>query len=761
MEDNKNYGGYPDPFAPQEDKLTKDYGVRYFKRMYHEHVNENNLLNDKHRRYEKCRSYADGLQSIDKYKDIVGAQGDTSYLNLNWEALPIIPKFVDVITGGLINQEHKVKCTAIDPTSDQKRHQDKLDIETDMVMKDFSEKMTMVSKIPFNKNNEALPEDKDELDLYMNLNYKQATEIAMEQGIELTLYLNNWNEIRKRVIRDLISLNIAATKTSILNGKINIRYVDPQYLVTSYSNNPSFKNISHAGEIIYITITELRKMAKGEFTEDELRQIAQDNVGKLGNPKKFSYKQINYNGQTSHEYDSYRIAVLDGVFKTVDNIVYEKKSNSFGGYSYNKKKSNYKLPNKSKNKRNLDVNSVEMVYKGKYIIGTEHIFDYGHADNIVRPKSNLTEAIIPYSIYSPNLKDMDSKSVVERMIPFADQIQLAHLKIQQLMAKAKPKGSAIELGAIENVTKGDGGVFSPLEIQDIYQQTGNLYYRLQQDDGSQAPAAPIQELGGGIGGALQELVAIYQYNMQMIRDVTGINEARDASMPSKDALVGVQKMAVLASNNATRFLNQAYINIYEHMSKCLALRVSDLVKYKGAYEGYVEAIGEYSMKAISITKDVTMADFGIMIEALPDEEERQMMEQNIQMSLKQDTLRLEDAIMIRTVKNTKLANQMLMQRRKKYQAEKQADAQRNAQMNAQIQRESAIAKAQAETAGASEKSKLEIEKLQVEFMLKEEFEKKQHERKMKELELQGRMKAEHIKIAQDDIESDMTKIRKQ
>ncbi len=302
----------------------------------------------------------------------------------------------------------------------------------------------------------------------MNLNYKQATEIAMEQGIELTLYLNNWNEIRKRVIRDLISLNIAATKTSILNGKINIRYVDPQYLVTSYSNNPSFKNISHAGEIIYITITELRKMAKGEFTEDELRQIAQDNVGKLGNPKKFSYKQINYNGQTSHEYDSYRIAVLDGVFKTVDNIVYEKKSNSFGGYSYNKKKSNYKLPNKSKNKRDLDVNSVEMVYKGKYIIGTEHIFDYGHADNIVRPKSNLTEAIIPYSIYSPNLKDMDSKSVVERMIPFADQIQLAHLKIQQLMAKAKPKGSAIELGAIENVTKGDGGVFSPLEIQDIY-----------------------------------------------------------------------------------------------------------------------------------------------------------------------------------------------------------------------------------------------------------------------------------------------------
>ena len=761
MEENKNYGGFPDPFATQEEKLQKHYGIQYFKRMYQEHVNDNNLLSDKHRRYERCRSYADGLQSVDKYKDIIGVEGDTSYLNLNWEALPIIPKFVDVITGGLINQDHMVKCTAIDPTSIDKRKQDKLEIETKMAMKDIAEKATLITGIPFNKNNEGLPEDKEELELYMNLNYKQATEIAMEEGIALTLYLNNWNEIRKRVIRDLITVNIGATKSSIENEKIKIRYVDPQYLVTSYTSNPDFKNITHAGEIIYITIQQLRKMAKGEFTEEELRDIAQAHVGKLGNPKKFSYKQINYNGQTSHEYDSYRIAVLDGVFKTVDNLLYEKKNNSFGGYSYNKKKGNYKLPKKSKNERVVDNTSVEMVYKGKYIIGTEYIFDYGHASNIVRPKSNLTEAILPYSIYSPNLKDMDSKSLVERMIPFADQIQLAHLKIQQLMSKAKPKGSAIELGAIENVTKGDGGSFSPLEIQDIYQQTGNLYYRLQSDDGGQSQVAPIQELGGGIGGALQELIAIYQYNMQMIRDVTGINEARDASMPDKEALVGVQKMAVLASNNATRFLNSAYINIYEHLAKCLALRVSDIVEYKGAYNGYMEAIGEYAMKAITVTKDVTMADFGIMIEALPDEEERQKLEENIQMSLKQDSLRLEDAIMVRTIKNTKLANQMLMQRRKKYQAEKAADAQRNAQMNAQIQRESAVATSRAKLEEEMQKQKMEMDKLQMEFMLKEQFAEKEHARKMKELQLQGAMKAEHIKIASEDVEADMNKIRKQ
>ncbi len=238
-------GGYPDPFATQEEKLQKSYGINYFKRMYYDWVNDTNVTDDKAKRYERCRNYADGLQSVDKYKDIVGAEGDTSYLSLNWEVVPIIPKFVDVLMGGLINQEHKVKCSAIDPVSLDKRMQDKLDIQMNMAMREYNKKMAMITKLPFDKNQEQLPRDNDELELYMQLNYKQAVEIAMEQGIELSLYLNDWDEVRKRVIRDLITLNIGATKTGVDPNGITMRYVNPANLITSYSRHPDFKNITH------------------------------------------------------------------------------------------------------------------------------------------------------------------------------------------------------------------------------------------------------------------------------------------------------------------------------------------------------------------------------------------------------------------------------------------------------------------------------------------------------------------------------------
>ena len=759
---NKNLYGFPNPFASREEKLTKEYGLQYFKQIYREWEDEGsgaNLMSTRNQRYRRYREYAEGMQSVDQYKELVGANGDSSYLNLNWEVVPIIPKFVDVISGGLMNQDYKIKCTAIDPLSVDKRNEDKWELVTKMELKDFMEEMSALSGLPMDDGYDTLPETSEELDLYMQLNYKQATEIAMEEGIELTLYVNDWEEIKKRIIRDLIVLNIGVCKTGIENGKITMRYVDPINFVSSHSSRPDFKNMEYGGEIIYITIHDLKRMAGDQFDEDEYVEIAESVLGQHGNPKKLSLSVINYNGYETTEYDTYKIAILDGVFKCTDITKYEKKNNKYGGYSVNKKSSNYKPPKSPRYKREQIKSSVEMIYKGKWVIGTEFLFDYGTAENIVRPKSQLEKALMPYCVYAPNIINMNNKGMVERMIPFADQIQLAHLKMQHLISKVKPKGSAIELGAIENVGKGDGGTFTPLEVQDIYQQTGNLYYRLQQDDGSPGNPNPIQELGGGIGGALQELIAIYQYNLQMIRDVTGINEIRAAEQPDKESLVGVQKMALLASNNATRWLNQAFLNITQNACKSVALRVQDLVRYTGPYKGYVQAIGEFNMKAIEVTKDVTLADFGIMIEPLPDDEEKAILEQNIQMSLQQGALRLEDAIMIRTIPNVKLANQLLVLRRKKYAKEQQEMAMANAQANAQQQQASIAAKAQADAQMKQMESQSEIQKMQAEFQMKEAFAKAEHERKLIELEFMGSIKSDHIRLAEDDSDLVRTKVK--
>ena len=341
---------------------------------------------------------------------------------------------------------------------------------------------------------------------------------------------------------------------------------------------------------------------------------------------------------------------------------------------------------------------------------------------------------------------MKSRSLVDRMIPFADQIQLAHLKIQQVLAKARPKGAAFEVGALENVSKGDGGTFTPLELQEIYDQTGNVYYRRMDDEGNMTNAMPIQELENGIGRDFATLINVYQHNLQMLRDVTGVNEARDASKPSSEALVGVQKLALLASNNATRDINDAYLSVTRSLSQSISIRMQDLVNFKNLHGMYVNVIGGASMNSIDMMKKLSIHEFGITLDIAPDEEERQMMEQNIQVSLAQKELRLEDAIAIRSIRNVKMANQMLVLRRSKYQKEQRSIAQQASEQNAQLQQQSAQQAAQLkqqemqsemqiEQARVQAKAQADMQLKQLDYQLKEQFEQAQHQRRLREIEL--------------------------
>ena len=755
MENKLNYAtGYPNPMASKEDKEKKEFGIQYFKKMYADWNGDNNsLLNIKSQRYDRTRKYSRGLQSVNKYKNLINSSGDTSYLNLDWTVIPIIPKFVDVMVGSLTNQDYKVLCNAIDPISTQKRQDDKMDMAVSIMTKDFAEKLSVASGIPMGPS-AGSPETDEELELYMQLNYKQATEIAMEEGIELAFTINNWDEISRRIIRDLIDINISATKTFLDANGIGIRYVDPKYLVTSHSTSPDFKDLLHVGEIRQITIQELKRIAGDQFTEDEYHDMAKNYISKNGNPTSLTTSLLG----NHFEYEKFTVDILDAEFKSVDIMHYEKKSNRYGGTTVNKKNKNYKPPKKSKYNRKQIKPQIETWYSGKWVIGTDYLFDYGLKENMLRPKNNLARTLGSYTIYSPDHSIIDTKSMVERMIPFADQIQLIHLKMQQLIAKTRPKGMAIEVGSIEGVSKGEGGTFTPLEVQDIYEQTGNLYYRMLDDSGDPLHARPIQELSGGAGQYLQELMASYNYNLERIRDVSGINEVRDGSAPSNDALVGVQKLALLASNNATRGLNHAYTTIMEGVANRAALALQDLVKYKGAYKGYINAIGETNMKVVDISKDISPVEMGIKIEALPDEIETELLEQNIQQSLAQKELRLEDAIMIRNVKNVKLANQMLVLRRKKYMKEQQEMAAQQSQMNAEAQQQAAQVAAQVAAQAEQVKVEGEMQVKQLEFQLKEQFAQSEHQRQLVIIEKQGDIKLEHIQEAEDD--SDLVRVKK-
>jgi len=745
---NKNkLNGYPSPLATNEEKAQKEYGLEYFKTMYYEwHNNGDVYFRDRKMRYNRNRSYAEGNQDVGKYKDLLDVQGDSSYLNIDWSPVSIIPKFVDVIVNGMVNQDYDIKAKTIDPIAANERLEKKKEMYGNMLTKDFLNNLEDETGLPLAPKG-FIAESSEEIDMFMALNYKQNVEIALEKAIEYTLDINDYDEIKRYMIRDLVVLGLCAAKTEISKTEgVKIRHVDPVNLITSFSSKPDFKNIRHAGEVYSMTIADLKMQAGNEFSEEDYIKIAKEYAGKNNNPSNYGTQAYYENGNETYDYDKFSVNILDAEFITSHSLKYEKKENKHGGYSVNKKPSNYKKPKNSKTKREDIGQTVKVIYKGKYIVGTDYVFNYGMMKDMPRPKSNLSETRLSYIVYQPNLYKMKSRSLVDRMIPFADQIQLAHLKIQHTLAKARPKGAAFEIGSLENVSKGDGGTFTPMELQEIYDQTGNIYYRRIDDEGQMTGAVPIQELENGIGRDFGTLIGVYNHNMQMIRDVTGVNEARDASKPSSEALVGVQKLSLLASNNATRDVNDAYLNVTRRISQSITVRMQDLINFKGLHKMYTNVIGDTSMHSIDMMKKLSIHEFGITLDVAPSEEEKQMMEQNIQVSLAQKELRLEDAIMIRSIRNIKMANQMLILRRTKYQEDQQAMAKQASEQNAMLQQQSAQqaaqlkqqemqAEMQVEQARLQAKTQADMQIKQLEFQLKEQFEQAQHQRRLREIEL--------------------------
>jgi hypothetical protein len=658
----RKFLGYPNPLASEAEKATKEYGLSYFKSMYRDWAGENDVLLESRRsRWQTARNYAGGKQSTAKYKDLMNVNGDQSYANLDWSVVPIIPKFVDIIVNSLTNADYHIKATAIDPVSTSKRLEDEMKIKTRMLTKDFLKEVEMLTGIPAQGINDYTPQSKEELELFMQLTYKQAAEIAIEQGLKLAMTINDWREVAKRVIRDLVVIGIGAVKTELDDRGVMIRYVDPLYLVTSYSENPDFTKITHAGEIRRISVRELKAEAGDQFTEKEYADIATRFAGKWGNAKQFRTVPNIVNGQEYYEYDHFLIDVMDGQFIVPNKLVYEEKENKYGGKTVNKKKENYKLPQKSKYNRSLMKVSYDCKYTGKMILGSDYLFDYGKAINQVRPKSALHKTKLDYIIYAPDIDFMKNQSLCERMIPFGDQIQLVHLKLQQLAAKARPKGLAMEVGSMEGVSDGKGGTFSTLDIQDIYEQTGNYYFRYINDDGSPSQARRTAESA--------------------------------------------------------------------------ILMIQDLVEYDRPYKGYVHAIGELNMTAIEVTKDVSLYEFGIILEAEPNEEDKAKLEENIQQSLAQKELRIEDAIMIRSVKNMKLANQLLILRRNRYIEQQMQQAQAQAQANAEQQAMAAQQKFEGDMKREQAMNQFKLEFLQNEMGLKDQFAQKEHMRKLEEIKL--------------------------
>ena len=688
---------FPSQIASDSEKITPEYGLKVAKAIEHEWFKRDSGTNryyNNQNTFHRRRLYARGEQSIQKYKDELSINGDLSYLNLDWKPVPIIPKFVDIVVNGMSDRVFDIKAFSQDSISIDKRTKHMQSILADMEMRDVNDAIMQQLGINLYKNDpKSLPETTEELDVYMQMSYKQSIEVAAEKAINTILEGNRYDLTRRRLIYDLVTVGMACVKNNYSNAQgITVDYVDPADLIYSYTDSPYFEDIYYIGEVKTVPINELKKQFP-DLTNEQLEEITKQGIQNTD----FYHRTMD----ETNNIDSNSVQILYFNYKTYMNEVYKIKKTATGASKALMKDDTFNPP-----KEGLEGDfeklsrSIEVLYDGAMVLGTSTLLKWEIAKNMLRPKSDQTRVKMNYSLVAPRMYKGRIESLVSRIEGFADMIQLTHLKLQQVLSRMVPDGVYLDADGLAEIDLGNGTNYNPQEALNMFFQTGSVIGRSFTSTGDMNPGKmPIQELSSGGGNnKLASLIQTYNYYLQMIRDVTGLNEARDGSMPDKNALVGVQKLAAANSNTATRHILQSGLFLTAETAECISLRVSDVLEYSPAKEAFIQSIGAHTVGTLEELKNLHLHDFGIFIELAPDEEEKQLLENNIQMALAQNSIDLEDAIDVRDIKNIKLANQLLKIRRKKKQqrdqAAQQANIQAQAQANAQAQQVAAQAEIQ-------------------------------------------------------------------
>lgn len=713
---------FPDQLAPDSRKASKEYGLSVGKAIESEWFRKDNgaarFYNNRDS-FHKLRQYARGEQSVQKYKNELAINGDTSYLNLDWTPVPIVPKFVDVVVNGMSNRLFDVKVEAIDDVARSIRNNYKETIEKDMLARPVLEILEESSgQQLFSTDKNKLPDSDEELELHMELSYKQRIEIAEEKALQAILDVNDYELIKRQVDEDATVIGLSAVKHSFnLHDGIKIEYVDPTQLIFSPTEDPNFNDCYYFGEVKNVNITELKKIDPS-LTQEDIKEISKLSA------KWDAYQGIR-GGYKTDNFDSNTATLLYFCYKTDKNIVYKVKENNNGGKRAIRKDEGFNPPKTESAKFVKRSKRIDVWYEGVLVLGTNQILKWELMKNMVRPKSGIQKVHAPYVVSAPKMYRGQIDSLVKRMIPFADQIQLTHLKLQQVISKMIPDGVYLDLDGIASVDLGNGAMYNPNEALNMYFQTGSVVGRSFTEDGEFNNAKiPVQELNGsGSNAKISSLVSMYNHYMQMIRDVTGINEARDGSMPDAKTLVGVQKLAALNSNTATRHILDSGLKLTKRLIDSVAYRFADMLEYTDMKESLMNMIGSKSVSILDDIKDAHLHDFGIEIELHPDEEERNMLEQSIQMALSNQMIDLDDAIDIRNIRNIKLANALLKVRKGKKEMLDLKKKEANIKMQTESNIESSNAasanqmkemqfKMQSELELEKQKAMLEIQKMQ-------------------------------------------------
>ena len=712
---------FPSQVVSEQEKASIEYGKQVAQAIEGEWFDQGRTMGNRYltnwNNFNDLRLYARGEQSVQKYKDELSINGDLSYLNLDWTPVPILSKFVDIVVNGISQKSYDIKAYAQDPNSVKKRTDYASKLYEDMISMPYLENLRQTLGIEAyqSPSKEVVPESPEQLELHMQLSYKQSIEIAQEEAISSVMAQNKYKLTRRRVNMDLAVCGIGALKTDFntANG-VTIDYVDPAYMVYSYTEDPNFEDIYYVGEVKSITIPELKKEFPN-LSEEELKKIQN-----MPGNKSYVTGYGNYDNNT--------VQVLYFDYKTYHDQVFKIKQTDQGLMKAIEKDDSFNPPENDNFERVS--RSIEVLYSGAKVLGTNTMLDWGLSKNMSRPLADTTKDKMNYAICAPRIYKGRIESLVGRCTGFADMIQLTHLKLQQVISRMVPDGVYLDMDGLAEVDLGNGTNYNPQEALNMYFQTGSVVGRsLTQDGEMNAGRIPVQELQSGSGNAkIQSLITTYQYYLQMIRDVTGLNEAVDGSLPDRNTLVGLQKLAANASNVATKHINQSGLYLTLRAAENVALKIADALEFPLTKASLQNSISTFNIKTLEEIVNLNLHDFGIFLELEPEEEEQAQLEANIQASIQQGGIDLEDAIDLRQVKNLKLANQMLKIKRTQKQ-----------QRDVQVQQSNIAAQADAQAQTAERTAMAEVQKQEAVTNTKVQFEQAKNQMEIQRMETENQL----------------------
>ena len=720
---------FPSDNASDQEKATEKFGLEVGKAIEGEwfrRVGSGCRYYSRYEDFHKLRLYARGEQSREQYKPLMAHHGDLSHINLNWDIIKIAPKFVDIVVNGMQDRLFSIKAESQDILSAERKNSFQKVIEADMIAKDFlTQTKEQFGVDAFNVKPDELPENDEELSLYMQLKYKPSIEIAQETAINTIFEDNNYQKIKKQLDYDQTVLGVAVARHTFLpNDGLRIEYMDPANWIHSYCEEPDFSDRYYDGFVKNVHYTEVTKI-NPNITDEELEDIK--GAGSAWMDFFPATKRFQ-----EEAFSNEMVTLIYFNYKTISRSVYKKKFLKNGGVRHSQKDETFN-PDATDSEGRFERFDIprDVWYEGVLVAGSGKLLKWEMCKNMIRPKAPTQNALSPFVAYAPRMYKGVYESLVARMIPHLDSIQLTHLKIQQIKAKIIPDGVFIDADGINEVDLGTAASYTPEDALNLYFQTGSIIGRSFTTEGEFNHAKiPVQELTTNSGNnKLQMLIGTYNFELSMIRDTTGLNEARDGSNPDSRSLVGLQKLAALNSNTATRHILDAGHAITKGLAEGVSLRIGDIIQHADFAEEFAMQIGNNNIEILKDIMEFPLRSFGIFIEVAPDQEEKEMLEMNIQIALKNQSIELEDVIDIRNMKNIKMANELLKFRRKRKVAEAQKAEESRMNMQASVNQQSQEAAAQAK-----------MEQIQAEMQIKTAVKQAEIEGEIRKMQIEAELK---------------------